>query len=106
MAEVKERIHGMPTAADAKDWQNVSKGPGSQYFRLWGLCGLWVMDTHKPLYELSVQIENMKDTATIHIRVVGARPAGGGDEGGGEEMGGDEEDPGQGKVERLGPGRV
>ena len=27
-------------------------------------------------YELSVQIENMKDTATIHIRVVGARPAG------------------------------
>lgn len=57
-------------------------------------------------YELSVQIENMKDTATIHIRVVGARPAGGGDEGGGEEMGGDEEDPGQGKVERLGPGRV
>ena len=45
MAEVKERIHGMPTGADAKNWQkNVSKGPGSQYFRLFGLCGLWVMD--------------------------------------------------------------
>lgn len=31
-------------------------------------------------YELSVQIENMKDTATIRIRVVGARldPGGGG----------------------------
>lgn len=29
-------------------------------------------------YELSVQIENMKDTATIHIRVVGAPPAGAG----------------------------
>lgn len=27
-------------------------------------------------YELSVQIENMKDTAAIRIRVVGARPAG------------------------------
>lgn len=29
-------------------------------------------------YELTVQIENMKDTATIRIRVVGARPAGAG----------------------------
>ena len=28
-------------------------------------------------YELTVQIENMKDTATVRIRVVGARPAGG-----------------------------
>lgn len=44
-------------------------------------------------YELTVQIENMKDTATVRIRVVGAWPgrAGGpgpgGDRGGGGEPG-------------------
>ena len=48
-------------------------------------------------YELTVQIENMKDTATIRIRVVGARPAGG--EGSGEE------EPGRGEMERLEQGR-
>ena len=38
-------------------------------------------------YELSVQIENMKDTATIHIRVVGAPPAGAGGGAGAPEQG-------------------
>lgn len=42
-------------------------------------------------YELTVQIENMKDTATVRIRVVGARPAGG------EGRGGEENEPDAGK---------
>lgn len=46
-------------------------------------------------YELSVQIENMKDTATIHIRVVGAPPAG---------AGGRRRGPGAGKGVRGGEG--
>lgn len=51
-------------------------------------------------YELTVQIENMKDTATVCIRVVGARPAGG------EGRGGEENEPGRGKVEKLDRRRV
>lgn len=53
-------------------------------------------------YELSVQIENMKDTATVHIRVVGGCAAHGqGGDGGGGDGGGDE-DNGEGGSAEIG----